>query len=342
MKQTHFTPEQIAAAKDNIKNNYDRIKEQKIIVVGDIGLDEYIWGEVDRVSPEAPVPVVDVTHEDIRIGLAGNVAQNIRSLGGEPVLIGVVGEDAGADSLKAELEKVGVSGDYLISEKDRPTTRKIRVISGNHHIVRVDYELKKFLKPETEQKLLAKIKTEIAGSSSLIIEDYAKGVLSESVIKEIISICHEAGKEVLVDPHLSTPPEHYQGADLLTPNLLEASELSKISFKKLDATEQTLFEVAESLIDIWKCKELVITRGKDGMSLFSGSKDSVTHMPTFAKQVFDVTGAGDTVIAALALARSAGFSLEESCVMGNLAAGTVVAKVGCVPCTEQDMMEILK
>jgi len=340
MQEIQFKEEQLSTAKKSLSSQYSKIKNQRVIVVGDIGLDEYIWGEVDRVSPEAPVPVVDVVKEDQRIGLAGNVAQNISSLGGTPVLIAVIGDDRGGEALKAELQKANVSSEYLIPEQGRPTTRKVRVISGNHHIVRVDYELKNFLKQETEKQLLEKVKSELANASVLIIEDYAKGVLSKGLTQELIKLCRQRGKEVLVDPHVSTPPEYYKGADLLTPNLLEASELANISLKKMGSTEQTLIDVGKELVKLWDCKELIITRGKDGMSLFTD--DKVTHMPTYAKQVYDVTGAGDTVIAALALARAAGFSFEEACVLGNLAAGIVVAKVGCVPCSEQNIMAALQ
>jgi rfaE bifunctional protein kinase chain/domain len=235
------------------------------------------------------------------------------------------------------LQAAGVSADHLIACEDRPTTRKLRVIAEQHHIVRVDYEHRKFLQPADEERVVSAVRQRLASTDIVVLEDYGKGVFSQGLCQKIIQLAHENGKKVLLDPHPKTPVDTYRGVDLMTPNRDEAVALSGISIDDLREQPQSLLDVGRELLRRVGSRELVITRGKEGMSLFSEGR--VTRLPTYARQVFDVTGAGDTVIAALGLALAAGLTLVEACVLANFAAGVVVAKVGCVPCTIQELSD---
>jgi len=324
----------------SIPQKVTNLKGTRLIVVGDSGLDEYVFGRVRRISPEAPVPVVEVLDQqatDYRLGLATNVAQNITSLGGECDLISVVGDDAAAGDLKKLLLKARIPVDHLLTDHSRPTTRKLRVMSGQHHVVRVDYEHQRFLSSEMEKRIIERAADLMANADGVIIQDYAKGVLSESCIQAVIQLAKSKKKTVFVDPHRSTPVTYYKGADLMTPNYDEALALSGLRFDDLRQASDSLKEVGDVLRKAINCEKMVITRGKDGMSLYEGTR--FAQIPTFARQVFDVAGAGDTVIAALSMAHSSGMSLEESCLLANEAAGVVVAKVGCVPCAYDELLE---
>lgn len=339
MKESRIEGEVLKSWLKSFPARLESLAGVRLIVVGDIGLDEYVLGEVRRISPEAPVPVLEVQSQDSRLGLAANVAQNVASLGGVAHLVSVVGADSAAEDLRRRLRAAGVASDALIEDASRPTTRKLRIMSGPHHIVRVDYEQKQYLSAEVEQRLVDKVISLLPSCDGVIIEDYAKGVLSQTSIQAIIGESHRKGKLVFVDPHRSTPARFYNGADVVTPNRDEAVELSGLDYDDLRMSPNFIMEVAASLRERMKTENIVITRGKEGMSLI-GREESV-HMATFARQVFDVTGAGDTVIAALTLAHVAGFSLPEACVFGNVAAGVVVGKVGCVPCTRAELLEYI-
>lgn len=316
-----------------------RLNGRRLLIVGDVGLDEYVMGEVRRISPEAPVPVLEVRQEDRRLGLATNVAQNVSALGGIPLLVGVVGNDRACEELKALLQEQRVPVDYLIADAGRPTTRKLRVMSGHHHLVRVDYEHRRFLSAEVEKRLLNQVSALLADADGLILQDYAKGVVSERCAQELIRMCRKAGKPVLVDPNRQTPAHYYRGADLMTPNRDEAYDLSGLDFDDLRDRGDSLLQVGQALLKNLELKSLIVTRGKEGMSLFDGGE--VVELPTYARQVFDVTGAGDTVIAAVALAWLAGFTLSEACILANFAAGVVVGKVGCVPCSQKELVDYI-
>jgi rfaE bifunctional protein kinase chain/domain len=339
MKESRIEGEQLKTLLKSFPRRMESLPKVRMIVIGDIGLDEYVLGDVRRISPEAPVPVLEVQNTDTRLGLAANVAQNVASLGGEALLVAVVGADAAAEDLRSKLRSAEVSPEHLIVDPSRPTTRKLRVMSGPHHIVRVDYEKKQYLSGSVEAAVVAKVKSLLARADGVIIEDYAKGVLSENSLQAIIRDTHAAGKKVFVDPNRSTPAKFYNGSDVITPNREEAVELSGLDYDDLRVNPNFILEVGQALRTRMKAENIVITRGKEGMTLVDG-KEAV-HMPTFARQVFDVTGAGDTVIAALALAHLGGFSLPEACVFGNVAAGVVVGKVGCVPCTRSEMLDYI-
>ncbi|RYZ71882.1 MAG: D-glycero-beta-D-manno-heptose-7-phosphate kinase [Proteobacteria bacterium] len=324
------------------------LKGREVLIVGDVGLDEYVLGPVRRISPEAPVPVVEVETEESRLGLAANVAQNVASLGGTARLIAVVGRDAAADSLRGLLREAGVVADHLVVDADRPTTRKLRVMVQNHHIVRVDYEHRKFLSRSVEDAVIEQVRKNLPTAAAVIIQDYAKGVVSDRLVSEVVAMARAAGKRVLADPNPKTPLKTYRGVDVMTPNYDEAVALSGIGNDELRRDEAFLDKVGHKLMEVCESQQMVLTLGKNGMRIFEkgvggdvGAASKVTDLPTNAKQVFDVTGAGDTVIAALALSWGSGFSLPQACALANFAAGVVVGKVGCVPCPIPELIEAI-
>lgn len=250
-------------------------------------------------------------------------------------MISVMGDDDTAKELMALLEKSNVSSKYLECDPSRPTTRKLRVMSGHHHIVRVDYEKKIPLSEAIEQKILDRVKANIEESDILVLQDYAKGVLSKRLCSSLISLAKSHNKLVLVDPNRNTPVSFYEGASLMTPNLDEALTLGGYDLEENRSSEDDLMDVGSKLMNAIQSDKMIITRSQDGMSLFENSQ--AVKVPTFARRVSDVTGAGDTVIAAISLGIAAGFSLEESCVLANYAAGVVVGKIGCVPCYTDEL-----
>jgi len=317
-------------SKANLSGNLSKIKGKKVLIIGDIGVDEYVNGDVTKISPEAPVPIVEAKEEYIRLGLAGNVAQNIKSLGGEALLLSVVGNDEAATSFRDLLKEAQVSPDFLFVDKSRPTTRKLRVLAGSHHVVRVDYEHRRFLEESVENKILAKAKEVMTTIDAVILEDYAKGVISQRLVQELSQIARENDKLLMVDPHRLTPIEYYRGVELFKPNYDEAQILSGVIQDDLHKKEDLINEIIERLVKGYAFDKIVITRGKDGMTYYDGG--GIKTVPTVSRPVFDVTGAGDSVIATLALACAAGFSLEDACTLANHAGGIVVSQMGCVPC----------
>ena len=296
-----------------------------------MGVDEYILGAVKRISPEAPVPVLEVDGEDKRLGLAANVAQNVVSLSGNVNLVSVVGADTGAEILKELLVKSKVSAEHLIVDEKRPTTRKTRVMTGHHHLVRVDYEVRRNLPPETEEKILKRVQDLIPTVDVVVLEDYAKGIFSVALVEKIVALAKKSGKYLMVDPHQTKFAEFYKGVDLIKPNYNEALALTKIHEEDIENFNERVYTVGRALQKMTGARDVVLTQGKEGMSIFTSAAE-VVQVPTFAKKVFDVTGAGDTVIAALALGVASGLPLAQACVLANYAAGIVVGKIGCVPC----------
>ncbi len=330
-------------AADKLVGFVDQLRGKKILIIGDVGLDEYVIGQVKRISPEAPVPVLEVSSEDNRLGLASNVAANVASLGGEPWLLGVVGNDSTAASFREQLKKNKCSDSFLVVDEGRPTTRKLRVMAGQHHIVRVDFEKKKFLSAEVEKKVLEGFEKSVGLCDAVVLEDYAKGVLSEKLIQQIISGTHKRGKIVTLDPNSTTPVNHYHGVDYVTPNTDEALKLSGLNLDDLRTPSDTFHEVGQELLKKLGAKGVIVTRGREGMSVFTpGGPAAGQHIPTYARTVFDVTGAGDTVIATFTLALTAGLSLEEACVLSNYAAGVVVGKIGCVSADPEELKRYIK
>ena len=311
----------------DMQKKIEAMRHQRWLVLGDVGLDEYTHGEVHRISPEAPVPVVSAKTQEVRLGLAANVAHNIKRLGGECLLMGRVGCDKEANRLREMLQEVEVS-EKMVSEPDRRTTRKWRVLAGPHHLVRVDFEECVPFSSAGREQILATFREHIDHMDGVILQDYGKGVfLCEKLVQEVVAIAQHAGKKILLDPCRTTHLDWFKGVDLMTPNWEEACTLC--------AQEGSVEEVGHVLLAKMQASQLVITCGSDGMYLFE--KGKCTQVPTFAKEVFDVTGAGDTVVAALGLAWNGGTSLQEACWIANHAAGLVVAQSGCVPCHWGDL-----
>lgn len=318
-----------------LKTSIKDMEGRRIVILGDVGLDQYLMGDVRRISPEAPVPVIEVAEEDNRPGLAANVAQNVAALKGHPSLLGVVGEDSSAQILTALLKKEGVTDLGWVTDGDRPTTRKVRVMSGQHHMVRVDFEKKSFLSASAEAELLKKFDQSLKSADVVVLQDYGKGVLSESLCQAAIERAKENGIPVLVDPHRTTPIQYYKGADLIKPNRDEAYILSGLNLDELRMGPDTILEVGQALLEKSQAKSLAITQGSDGVMIFENGK--VETIPTESRQVFDVTGAGDTFLAVMSLAIAAKMSLADAAILANAASGVVVGKVGCHPCFPDEL-----
>jgi D-glycero-beta-D-manno-heptose-7-phosphate kinase len=296
-----------------------------IVVVGDVGIDKYTFGEVKRISPEAPVPVLEVTKEWLKLGLAANISHNLKTLGVASTLCGVVGEDNNANVFDALLEDEKLNTWGIVRSGGRPTIFKERVTTNTQQICRIDYESSEYIDEATEGKLMLRVDEFAKTHSAVIIEDYAKGALTKKVIAHIIKKFKDENKLVAVDPGRSTPPLFYKGAHLLKPNLAEA----KVMVESLGYKEKKLEVIAQILIEKLEIEKLIITLGADGMALLDvKNQPQLKIIPTVANEVFDVSGAGDTAISALTSALLAGATLEEAAWIGNCASGVVVAKKG--------------
>ena len=316
------------------KKIISRFKDKNILVIGDIILDHYIWGKVNRISPEAPVPVVEVTRESFLLGGAANVAYNIVSLGGKASVIGINGQDIAGEALMNILMQRGVNCDGIFTE-NRPTTVKTRVIAHNQQVVRFDREDKKYVDGKILKGILKYINSVILKYDAVIVSDYKKGMISPELVKDIVKKTKPKGTFIAVDPKVGHF-NFYKGVSLITPNVMEASIGSNVEIKD----DKTLLKAGKSLMKKLSCKAVLITRGEQGMSLFQ--KEKVSHIPTVARKVYDVTGAGDTVISAFTLAYASGANMEESTVIANHAAGIVVGEVGTAVTTADQVMESFK
>lgn len=336
IQSTNLNP----ALRSSLIEKISLFKNKKVLVVGDVGVDEYIMGAVKRISPEAPVPVLEVESEEKCLGLAANVAQNVVSLGGQVQLVSVVGTDEGSEILCQLLSKSKVSTEALVRDSQRPTTRKTRVMSGQHHLVRVDHEIRKNLSLETESKLIHMLEKQIANCDVVVLEDYAKGLLSQTLVERVVEMSRQYKKFLMVDPHQTKFADFYKGVDLIKPNYNEALALTKIHEDSIEDASERVMQVGKALQAMTGAKQVVLTQGSQGMTIFS--QNGVNHVPTYARKVFDVTGAGDTVIAAIALGVASGIDLTEACMIANFAAGVVVAKIGCVPCHVDELITSIK
>lgn len=312
-----------------------RFAGKKILLVGDVMLDEYIWGIVSRNSPEAPISVVEVKQVSYAPGGVANVAVNITSLNGVVYLAGVIGSDEEAEKLKTLLSNSGVKVDGLKVDVERPTTLKTRVMAHNQQVVRVDREVRKHITESIRQKLLAYILNKIADVDVLIISDYAKGVIVEPLLQRVIYAAKLYEKPVVVDPK-GRDFLKYKGATIITPNLREAANAGNGDI----IDEASLTQVGQKLLHETKCEAILITLGEKGMSLFE-SKGVMTHIPALAKQVYDVTGAGDTVVAIMALALATGAELIDCIRIANYAASIVVNKLGTNVVTIEELQRLI-
>lgn len=306
-----------------------------VLVVGDVMLDDFLFGEVERISPEAPVPVVRFEREEFRLGGAANVAHNIQALGARPHLVGVTGTDDAATQLARELYRLNVSADGLVATSDRCTTRKMRVVTRrNQQVSRIDYETDVPLAAELETALIERIDRELPNAAVLVISDYLKGAVSTRVASHAIENAAARKTPVIVDPKVPHV-DFYAGATLITPNHHEAEAVTLMRARTTDEVRA----VARAFRERARCDSVLITRGEHGMWLLDGDREH--ELPATAREVSDVTGAGDTVVAAIAAALAAGATLPEAAFLANRAAGLVVAKFGAAVVTPGELLAAL-
>lgn len=308
------------------------IKEKRLAVIGDVMIDRYIWGNVSRVSPEAPVPVVEVESESTRLGGAANVANNITSLGARAFLIGIAGNDANGKELKQILDEQNTSSEGIIIDPSRPTTVKTRVIAHNQHVVRIDSEEKKDIDDTIQKKVLSILQNSIESIDGIIIEDYNKGVVVQQLIHAVIALAKKYNKVITVDPKFNNFFE-YKNVSVFKPNIKETEEALG---KKL-RSEDNVLSAGKLLLERLQADNVLLTRSEKGMSLFE-KNGAVTHIPTRAREVADVSGAGDTVIATLTAMLTAGATVKEAAILANMAGGIVVGEVGIVPIKPEQLL----
>ena len=313
-----------------------KFKGARLLVVGDMMLDHFIWGKVTRISPEAPVPVVDIDHESLLLGGAANVLGNIVSLGGKAGICGVIGHDEMGKRLVHELRLKNVDTTGVVVEETRPTTIKTRVIAHSQQVVRFDRESKYEVSADTEKRILACVKEQSDGLAGIIISDYAKGVVTKKVVDGLVKLAAAKGIPVTVDPKVSHF-DYYRGITAVTPNNLEASQASGITI----TDERTLGAAGDKLLARTKARAVLVTRGEQGMTLFERGEKPV-HIPTVAKEVYDVTGAGDTVIAVFTLALAAGADMPDAAIIANHAAGIVVGEVGTATVNPEQLEKAIR
>jgi rfaE bifunctional protein kinase chain/domain len=319
-----------------LRQYIQRFPQASVLVVGDLILDHYVMGKVSRISPEAPVPVVHVESESLRLGGAANVFNNILALGGKADLCGVIGADESGRLLMKELGTKRSGRGGVVIDHDRPTTRKSRVIAHNQQIVRYDIEGRSELKAGLQRKILRYVESRLRELSCVVVSDYAKGVVSAGLMSEITRLAALRKVPVIVDPKV----EHfgyYKGVTVITPNHIEATQASGLH----GDDDQTINEAGAVIRQRLGCQSVLITRGEKGMSLYE-SDGASWHLPTQARQVYDVTGAGDTVIGTLALALSAGASIKNGAILANHAAGIVVGMVGTATVSPKQLAEALQ
>jgi D-beta-D-heptose 7-phosphate kinase/D-beta-D-heptose 1-phosphate adenosyltransferase len=309
---------------------------RRVLVIGDVMLDEFVWGRVNRISPEAPVPVVEVTGRSDHVGGAGNVASNLRSLGGEAVLVGVVGRDAAGARVREALAAAGVVDRLVDAGAARRTTLKTRIVAHGQQVVRADQEDTTELPRVLEAQLLREARRELAAVSAVVVSDYQKGVVSASLLRRLLPLARRLRVPVLVDPK----PRHfrfYRGASVVTPNQLEAEQVTGLRL----SVPAELAAAGRRMLSLLGCRAVLVTRGEHGLSLFERGRPP-QHVPAAAREVYDVTGAGDSVIAVLALALAAGATLPEAAVLANAAAGVVVGKLGTAQATPLELAAALR
>jgi D-beta-D-heptose 7-phosphate kinase/D-beta-D-heptose 1-phosphate adenosyltransferase len=312
-----------------ITENFSKIK---VLIVGDIMLDRYWWGSVSRISPEAPVPIVTLDETSLLAGGAANVAANVVGLGAKPYLVGVIGDDVEAKMLSKVLRETNISSNFLVSLKNSRTTVKTRIVAHNQHVVRIDQEDTRALSKEEEQVIFKIIETIIDDVDIVIMSDYAKGLITEKLAKRLIMKVISQHKKILIDPKGKNYSK-YKGATLLTPNQKEAIQATNLD----DHEESSVEKSGNILLKSLAVEALLITRGEKGMTLFQKNKE-ILHLKALARKVYDVTGAGDTVIAALAVMLAAGADFNDAANIANISAGLVVEQIG----TTAISLEILR
>lgn len=317
-----------------LKDSIDKFPKAKVLVIGDIILDKYVWGNVSRISPEAPVPVVEVKQETKMLGGSANVVHNIASLGASPILCGIIGDDLTGREILNKIKQMDLATDGIVIEQKRPTSIKTRVVAHNQQIVRFDRETRIDISPESIQKLIDIIEKYLINLHAIVVSDYGKGVISGLLMKGLRELVHSAsgGSTIIaVDPKIGNF-KYYHGVDVITPNHHEAGIYCRFEIND----ERTLMRAGRQMLDELDCRSVLITQGKDGTTLFENGGET-THIPTVAKKVFDVTGAGDTVIGVFTLGLASGLDLKSSAILSNAAAGIVVGEVGTSAVTAEDL-----
>jgi D-glycero-beta-D-manno-heptose-7-phosphate kinase len=317
----------VAISERRLNSFFECFKNKKILVIGDLMLDRYIEGTVNRISPEAPVPVVEVKTEFTRMGGAANVAYNLFSLKAIPILIGIVGEDDTGKLLTGLMHNLNLPTEHLLKSKQRPTVVKTRIIANDQHIVRTDRESKLPLEKELVEKVIKAVEKTIDQTDALIIQDYNKGLLTTDIITRIIKIAKTHQKIITVDPKFNNFFQ-YNSVALFKPNRKETEQALGIRIDSIKDVENS----CKLLLDRLNCESVLITLGEEGMCLVESNGD-VFRVPTKARKVHDVSGAGDTVISMLTLALSCGADIKEATTLANYAAGSVCGEVGVVPIT---------
>lgn len=308
-----------------------QFSDQPILVVGDLMLDRYVWGRVERISPEAPVPVVEVVKETVHLGGAANVAYNLAVLKARPLLVGVVGRDEAGDRLVEELHRQEISSEGIVRDKGRSTTIKTRIIAHNQQVCRTDREDKTPLSQGTVDQIRSAYQPLLEQAKGMILSDYGKGALSAALVVGLIQEARRTKKFLAVDPKAGDFSV-YRGASIVTPNKKEAVRASGVEI----VDEASFIQAGEKLLEVTASDYLLITRGEEGMTLFDGKEHS--HIPTVAREVFDVSGAGDTVIASLTLAVAAGASIRDAAILANHAAGVAVGKLGTAAASGEEIL----
>jgi D-beta-D-heptose 7-phosphate kinase/D-beta-D-heptose 1-phosphate adenosyltransferase len=308
----------------------------RVLVLGDLMLDRYVWGRTERISPEAPVPVVQVERQSTMLGGAGNVVRNLVSLGAQVDVVATVGDDAPARELHRLLDHWKINPEGLVIDPSRQTTEKTRVIASGQQVVRYDLESEDAIAPESVEKLLAAVRARVPDADGVIIEDYGKGMLLPELVTQTMDICARAGVRVFVDPK-QKPWDVYRGAELVKPNLREAQEHLQIRIR----SDEDLERVGRELVAYTGAQVVAVTRSGEGMSLFPADGETL-HFPTLAREVADQAGAGDTAIATLTLARLAGADWGEAALLANEAGGFVVGIPGTATLTPEDLLRQLE
>lgn len=312
-------------SRDRLNHLLNVVTAKRIAVVGDVMLDRYVWGSVTRISPEAPVPVVEVESESTRLGGAANVALNIASIGAQALLVGVIGNDANGTALRGILESQHTTSAGIIIDPTRPTTVKTRVIAHNQHVVRIDSEEKRDVNKEIRQQLLAVLEKNIETLDGIIIEDYNKGVVVKDLIHAIIALARKHNTPVAIDPKFNNFFE-YRNVTVFKPNKKESEEALGMKLH----SDSDVLSAGKTLLERLNADNVLLTRSEKGMTLFE-KNGTVTHIPTHARTVADVSGAGDTVIATLTAMLASGATVAEASLLANIAGGIVCGEVGIVP-----------
>ncbi|MFY9287412.1 MAG: D-glycero-beta-D-manno-heptose-7-phosphate kinase [Alphaproteobacteria bacterium] len=309
----------------------DKLSNHRVLCVGDVMLDRYIYGQVERISPEAPIPVLRIQREAVTLGAAGNVVRNIVSLGGQVDFIGVVGQDQAGYDLAKQLTSLPQVTSNLLTDNSRPTTLKTRYVADGQQLLRADHEISQAVSSDVEKQILLRVRGALQDCKVIILSDYAKGVLTKSVVADIIKEANAQGCKVLIDPK-GRDFTQYHGAYMLTPNRKELTEVSGMAIKDVADAEKA----ARQLIDAHKLQGVLAKLGADGVCLVMKDQPSV-HLRATAREIFDVSGAGDTVVATLALALAGGLSPTDSAALANIAGAIVVGKIGTATVTREEL-----